>query len=464
MDTDSISAIDGTCHVVATIYIIYMSSIYQYTGRQLAGEVIAIQVRTRTVFAVHRRHHVGHSAATIEVIDDEGGIVLDLQEQTFGTGHVALVATAVEVTYLTCQEVPRRTDVHRCRIVSTKEAAYLVGTAAGLREGGVDAHLYEALVREQFFKVRGGRIFFLIGQIGLIVLIGISISLFTGCFVDQYMVHHRTGVIHVYDVLFLHGSVVTTAVGIDDGAAHHFHIGLVELRQMEACATLIGHDLCHWFAVVAAVVDAMCHLALCWTGYLFVVIVTIAAGKELAYIHLLGIRIRLNVSSTLSVSRILRVCRCVSDFFWSIMLISGQCADAHKAVECIVNDVLRRVFLVGRGALDSCQFVRHNPRTYMTCDVVATEHLIDNDIVGNGSVIFGEVLSIDVYEGTSAHIGHTGTAEHLTLLVRKGSGGLRVKSGTYVASQHGDIRAALHLTHVATAIDVATNLDLRYAK
>ena len=125
MNTDSITAIDNTCYVVTTIDVIDMSTIYQHTSRQFTGEIITFQVRTWYIFAVYRRLHVCHTATAIEVIDDKGGVIFDFKEQAFWRCHVTTVTTAVEVTHLTSEQVPCRTDGHLSLVVTTKETAYL---------------------------------------------------------------------------------------------------------------------------------------------------------------------------------------------------------------------------------------------------------------------------------------------------------------------------------------------------
>ena len=51
------------------------------------------------------------------------------------------------------------------------------------------------------------------------------------------MIHHRTGVVNVDDVLLLYGSVVSTTIAIDDRTALDFKIGLVQLGKYEWCCT-----------------------------------------------------------------------------------------------------------------------------------------------------------------------------------------------------------------------------------
>ena len=66
-------------------------------------------------------------------------------------------------------------------------------------------------------------------------------------------------------------------------------------------------------------------------------------------------------------------------------------------------------------ALDSCQFCRNiftnrHCCTNLSGDIISAKYLIDKDIVGS-------MLAIDMYEGVTTHIRHTGTTIHLTLWV-----------------------------------------------
>ena len=74
-------------------------------------------------------------------------------------------------------------------------------------------------------------------------------------------------------------------------------------------------------------------------------------------------------------------------------------------------------------------------------------------------MILGKILTVDMYEGVATHVSHTGTAKHLTLRGFKGALGI-VLYGTDVTRQHGDFRAAVHITLVTATIYVTTNLDL----
>ena len=136
MDTDGITAIDSTCHVVTTIYIMHIATAYQRTCRQFVRELIkqislgilVFQVRTGRIDPVHGRHNICHTATAIEIVDDEAGVVFDFKEQALGTGHRTPVTTTIQVTHLTGKQVPRRTDRHLCLVITTKEAANLILT------------------------------------------------------------------------------------------------------------------------------------------------------------------------------------------------------------------------------------------------------------------------------------------------------------------------------------------------
>ena len=143
---DSITAIDSTSHVVTAIYIVDVTAKHSHTGREASGEFISGERITSNRDAVLRWHHIRHTATAIEVVDDEGRVILDFKQQAFRTGHGTLITTTVEVTYLTTQQVPRRTNMHLRQIVTTKEAPHLELAAAGLREGCVDAHLQESVL------------------------------------------------------------------------------------------------------------------------------------------------------------------------------------------------------------------------------------------------------------------------------------------------------------------------------
>ena len=69
IDTKGITAIDRTGDIITAIDIVDMSSTYQHTRRQLCGEVVALQVRTRRIDAIHRRFHVSHTTTAIDIAD-----------------------------------------------------------------------------------------------------------------------------------------------------------------------------------------------------------------------------------------------------------------------------------------------------------------------------------------------------------------------------------------------------------
>ena len=391
IDAHGIAAIDGARHVIAAIDIDNVSAAHQRSCRQLVGELVAGQVHARGVLAVHGRHHVGHTTASVEVLDFEGGIGGNFKEQALGTGHVAAVTAAIQVAHLAGQQVPRRPDGHLGLVVAAEEASHLVFATTGLGEGGVDAHLLETCRAEQVHIASRH----LMGLRRLIGRIGRAIGLHAGD-INQDVVHHLAGVVDVDDGLLLHRGVVAATVGIDDGAADDLQIGLVELGQLEAHVLSIGHHLGYGCGVVLVgrVVDAVRHLAGFRSGCLLVVVVAVAAGEELAYVHLLGIAVRHPAS--------------------------GLGAHAHIAVERVVDNILlgfRIAFFLHCRQFFRLVLAHCGSRSDGAGDVVAAEHLVDQDIVGSRGIVFREVFAVDVYVGVAADVGHARAAEHLTLRV-----------------------------------------------
>ena len=68
MDTDGITAIDGTRDVVTAIDVRDMSAVYERSCRQFVREIISRQVRTWDIFAIDGWFHVGHTAAAEDII------------------------------------------------------------------------------------------------------------------------------------------------------------------------------------------------------------------------------------------------------------------------------------------------------------------------------------------------------------------------------------------------------------
>ena len=260
---------------------------------------------------------------------------------------------------------------------------------------------------------------------------------FYSIYINIDMVHHLTGVVVVDNVLGLHRSIVTATVAINDGATHHFQIGLVLFRQLEAHITWVGCYLYNriLMPLVTLAIDGMGYFITCCRR-LLVIVLTITATKELTDIDLLGIS------------------GCVA-------LAVGLARDAHIAVERVVDAVAAWIVVVLRvaTALDSRQrvgghrYAQCSGRAYLSCDIISAIYLIRKDIVGS-------MRTIDMYVGVTADVGHTGTTEHLTLRVFQRSLGLCVEYSTDVAGLHRHTRRALYLTLVATTIYVTTNSDL----
>ena len=302
-----------------------MAAAYERARCQLIRELVVLlqvgfwvvltrQIRTRRIDIVHRRHHIGHTATAVQVIDNERGRLGNLQEKPLGSRHLTLVTTAVQVTDLTRQQVPGRTDVHLGQVVTAEEATHLVGAAAGLRERRVDAHLLETGLAQQ-------------------VLNGFSLCrgrcvLHPRVLIDKDMVGYSAGVIHMDDRLLVDGSVVTTTVGIYDGTAVDFQVGLVQDGLMEADLAVVGDYLSQRRLVfsVASVVDVVRGFTLDRTIlHMRVVEITVTTAEELTDIHLLGICRRLDIAGLLAVSCGLGILCGIGNFFFCIMLRNASC-------------------------------------------------------------------------------------------------------------------------------------------
>ena len=272
------------------------------------------------------------------------------------------------------------------------------------------------------------------------------------------MVDHRTGVVDVDDGLFLHGGIVAAAVGIDDGAAHDFEIGLVLLGQVEAYFAWFGCYLCYGSGMVVSVVDGVGHLAARCVGG-GIVEVTVTTAEELSDIDFLGRGVGLHVGGALAVCRVVGVVGCGCYLFCRISCTQCPGADAHIAIEGIIDVVLLKIGCIRCIALHGCKlgghrFVHCCCRAYLTGDVVTAIDLVDNDIVGRAR---GGFLAIDMYEGIAAHVGHTSASEDAASWIRHGTCRAFFHS-TDVAGLHRHLRAAAHVGLVATAIDVAAYL------
>ena len=95
MNTYGITAINVTCDIVTTIYIINITSINQQTGSITRRECYTTDGFLFNVVLV--RIHVSHTTAAIDIIYLEIRRVKH-KEDTFRISHGSLITTTVEVT------------------------------------------------------------------------------------------------------------------------------------------------------------------------------------------------------------------------------------------------------------------------------------------------------------------------------------------------------------------------------
>ena len=141
-DTHSITAIDLTGNIVAAIHIIHITAADNHTCRIAYREVITLEgLRRLSIDSIHLRTDIGHTAAAIEIVDDNPGVFLDIQEQTLRTGHLTLVTTAVEVTDDAVLQVPYRADGHFSLVVAAKDTGEVEGITGEVALEGRQFHL-----------------------------------------------------------------------------------------------------------------------------------------------------------------------------------------------------------------------------------------------------------------------------------------------------------------------------------
>ena len=124
-----------TCHHSDTSGIACRNVVRVILSRQLHLAVW----HWRSIVVVVQRLHVSLTTTAIDVFNHHS-FTFNLHEQTLRAGHTSLVTTTIEVTDFTLLQVPTGTDSHISLVVTAKEASYLVGITARIREGGVDAH------------------------------------------------------------------------------------------------------------------------------------------------------------------------------------------------------------------------------------------------------------------------------------------------------------------------------------
>ena len=139
MNADGITAIDISCHVVTTIYIVDVTSSYQHTGRITGREGGTVDGFLRNGLFGVARIDIGHTASAIDIVDLHAFRFYG-NVNTIIIGHRSLVTTTIEITDQTAFQVPGRTDGHRSLVVTTKHTTNLVSIARWARERGVDAH------------------------------------------------------------------------------------------------------------------------------------------------------------------------------------------------------------------------------------------------------------------------------------------------------------------------------------
>ena len=134
---NGIAAIDTSSDVVTAIDVVDVSATYNHTCREACRELVLwialfihimqLNLTGQHIGAISHRTDIGHTAAAIDIINLDGGVRPDFQQQAFWACHSTLITTTIEIPDFSCLEVPRWTNGHISLIVTAKHATYLEG-------------------------------------------------------------------------------------------------------------------------------------------------------------------------------------------------------------------------------------------------------------------------------------------------------------------------------------------------
>ena len=211
-DTNSITAIDLTGNIVTTIDIVHITATNDDTRRKSDWEVITLKtVRRRFIFTIHGRTDIGHTATTIQILNNNIRGALNIQEQAFRTGHCTLITAAVEVTDNAVFQVPCRTNVHLGLVVTSKDAGEVKGITGEIAlEGSQSCSLCQC---HQLCLTLGGR-----------RVIRPNVCL------GQY----RAVIVNTDGGVCFYRCIVTTAIEMSYTTTLNLQIGLTKLRLKQA--------------------------------------------------------------------------------------------------------------------------------------------------------------------------------------------------------------------------------------
>ena len=201
VDTHCRTAIDHARDIITAIDIIDITTTNMHTG--------CITSRTEHTFDGFFIDslswiHVCHTTATIDIIDFQS-VRVHRQEDTFLVCHRTTVTTRIQVTYLTTVQVPLRTNIHRCLIISAKHTRELVDITRG--------HIFTSTAKSE--NTHGFQTFG---------------SQFTITFLICHIIGNRTLIINTNICCLSHCGIVATAIEDNNRTATDFQIRLSQFR------------------------------------------------------------------------------------------------------------------------------------------------------------------------------------------------------------------------------------------
>ena len=173
------------------------------------------------------RYDICHTASAIDIINDNTGSLRNLKQQSVGACHVTLVTATVHISYFSTLQIPPRTYLHLCGIVSSKEATNLVGITARIGISRIEVHLIDH-------------------AIVLCYLINV---------INQYLINHFAWIVNINNGFLGYCGIVAASESIDDGTAHYFQIGFCEFGFSQTIIGIGCHPITEFFGniVISAI-------------------------------------------------------------------------------------------------------------------------------------------------------------------------------------------------------------------
>ena len=264
------------------------------------------------------RCDISHTASAIDIINDNTGSLRNLKQQSVGACHVTLVTATVNVSYFSTLQIPSRTNLHLCGIVSSKEATNLVCVTARISISGIEVHLIDHAIV----------LCYLINAI------------------NKYLINHFAGIVNINNGFLGYCGIVAASESIDDGTAHYLQIGFSEFGFSQTIIGIGCHPITEFFGNI--------------------VISAITTSEELTDVYFLVvvsryIAIHLGRDAHKSIPTLIHQIFCgFFDFFWNRLCQSAVVPDDSR-------NVVSAIYVVDKHVVRCVLAINMNER--MTTDI-----------------------------------------------------------------------------------------------